>query len=205
MAPHRMATHYMATHCVAEVGTPGVPVAGFRLAKTRTADIRMDEVRVAKAGLAKDRMAKAGDFQVGNVETGDGHRSAFHLRRLGRGVASNAGDTSVASAQSASLDRTEKKIKAAWPDELRKFYRQVGARVAEDGADPIHHAVAAVKKADDAAYDARMDAEATFDEAERRMSASMAREGAQKAIDAYGLHEQAIRKAEAVARHKIQP
>jgi hypothetical protein len=110
----------------------------------------------------------------------------------------------AADAATAALDKAEKRVKAGWPDELRKFYRQVDARVAADGADPLHHAVAEVKKADDAAYDARMDAEATFDEAERRLSASMAREGAQKAIDSYGLHEHAIRKAEAVARHKVR-
>ncbi len=111
----------------------------------------------------------------------------------------------AADAATAALERAEKKVKSTWPDELRKFYRQVGAHVIEDGADPLHHLVAAVKKADDAAYDARMDAEATFDEAERRLSASMAREGAQKAIDAYCLHESAIRKAEAVARRQSEP
>ena len=110
----------------------------------------------------------------------------------------------AADAATAALDRAEKKIKATWPDELRKFYRRMDAHVAEDGGDPLHHAVALVKRADDAAYEARMAAEAAFEEAERRMSASIAREGAQKAIDAYVLHEQAIRKAEVVARHKVQ-
>jgi hypothetical protein len=47
-----------------------------------------------------------------------------------------------------------------------------------------------------------LDAEATFDEAERRMSARMAREGAQKAADSWELHEKAIRKAEALARRQ---
>jgi len=59
-----------------------------------------------------------------------------------------------------------------------------------------------VKEADDDAENARVDAEATFDEAERRMSASMAREGAQKAIDSWELREKAIRKAEALARRQ---
>ena len=101
------------------------------------------------------------------------------------------------------LQRAEKKVKAGWPDDLRKFYRQVDAHVAADDPDPVRHAVAAVKKADDAAYTARMDAEAMFEEAERRLSASMAREGTQKAIDAYCLHEHAIRKAEAVSRQRV--
>ena len=111
----------------------------------------------------------------------------------------------AADAATAALDKAENKVKAGWPDDLRKFYRQLGARVVRDGADPLHHAVAQVKKADDAAYEARMDAEATFDEAERRLSADMAREGAQKAIDAYLLHERAIRQAESVTKQKATP
>jgi cell wall assembly regulator SMI1 len=94
----------------------------------------------------------------------------------------------AADAATAALERAEKKVKAEWPEDVRKLYPA---------------AVRDVKKADDAAYKARMDAEATFDEAERRLSASMAREGAQKAIDSYCLHEHAIRKAEAVARNKV--
>jgi hypothetical protein len=108
----------------------------------------------------------------------------------------------AADAATAALDKAEKKVKAEWPDDLRKLYRRTFAQVRADGMDPLHIAVCDVKKADDAAYDARMDAEATFDEAERRLSASIAREGTQKAIHAYSLHEQAIRKAEAVARHQ---
>ena len=99
----------------------------------------------------------------------------------------------AADAATAALDKAEMKVKARWPEDFKKSYRH-------KNTDGIHPEVAEVKKADDAAYRARMDAEATFDEAERHLSASMAREGAQKAIDAYCLHERAIRKAEAVAR-----
>jgi hypothetical protein len=42
-----------------------------------------------------------------------------------------------------------------------------------------------------------MDAEHTFDEAERLLSTSLAREGCQKAIRSWDLHEKAIRRAEA--------
>jgi hypothetical protein len=59
-----------------------------------------------------------------------------------------------------------------------------------------------VKEADDAAESARLNAEAKFDEAERRLSSDIAREGAQKAIDSWELLEKAIRKAEAVGRGK---
>jgi hypothetical protein len=53
-----------------------------------------------------------------------------------------------------------------------------------------------VKRADEEAFRARMDAEDTFDEAERQLSTSMAREGCRKAIYSWKLHEQAIRMAE---------
>lgn len=106
-------------------------------------------------------------------------------------------------AANAALDKAEKRAKAEWPDHLKKLYRQMEARVPVDEADPLHHAVAEVKKADDEAYAARIESAAAFDEAERRKSSSLAREGAQRALDAYGFHERAIAKAEAVARHKV--
>ena len=55
-----------------------------------------------------------------------------------------------------------------------------------------------VKEADDAAYRARMDAEETFDQAEKQLSTRLAREGCRKAIQSWELHEKAIRKAEAL-------
>lgn len=55
-----------------------------------------------------------------------------------------------------------------------------------------------IKDADDEVYRSRMDAEKTFDEAEKRLSTSLAREGCRKAIHGWDLHEKAIRKAEAV-------
>ena len=57
--------------------------------------------------------------------------------------------------------------------------------------------------ADKLAYNARMDAEDIFDEAERKLSASLARQGAFKAIEAYDLREKSIRRAEAAARNRI--
>jgi hypothetical protein len=59
-----------------------------------------------------------------------------------------------------------------------------------------------VKEADDDAFNAHEDAEELFAEAEKTMSTSMAREGARKALQAYDLHEAAIREAEALARAK---
>jgi hypothetical protein len=118
------------------------------------------------------------------------------------------------------LGDLEKKVKASWSDDLKRAYRELQAQASVErnpraksqfqkakeeakNVDPqIKQAVRRVKEADDEAENARVDAEATFDEAERRLSASMAREGAQKAIDSWELREKAIRKAEALARRQ---
>ena len=97
----------------------------------------------------------------------------------------------------ASLDEAAEEIKASWSADLKKAYRDENAR----NVDPkVKAAAKRVKEADDEAYRARIDAEQTFDEAERILSASMAREGARKAIFAFGLREKALRKAEAAGR-----
>ena len=59
-----------------------------------------------------------------------------------------------------------------------------------------------VKEADEEAEAARLDAEDTFDVAERKLSAGLAREGARKALQSWDLRESAIRKAEAAKRVK---
>jgi len=116
------------------------------------------------------------------------------------------------------LAEAERKVKASWSDDLQKAYREVEALASLNGnlkskrryekaqqeakdIDPeIKRAVERVKEADDTAERARLDAEATFDEAERRLDTGMAREGAQKAIDSWELREKAIRRAEAAGR-----
>jgi hypothetical protein len=118
------------------------------------------------------------------------------------------------------LGDLEKKVKAHWEDDLKKAYRELEAQASLErnprakaqyqkakeeakNVDPqIKLAVRRVKEADDEAENARLDADGTFDEAERQMSASMAREGAQKAVDSWELSEKAIRKAEALARRE---
>ena len=124
-----------------------------------------------------------------------------------------AADTAVEA-----LADLEKKVKAGWDDDLKKAYRELEAQAnletdtkakrqyekakkEANGIDPkIKLAVRRVKEADDEACRARMDAEQTFDDAERQMSASLAREGARRAIESWELREKAIRKAEAAAR-----
>ena len=82
------------------------------------------------------------------------------------------------------LEEYENSLKADWPKELRKSFA-------------AHHEF---KQADAEAYKARMEAEAQFDEADRRLSTSMAREGSQMAIDAWKMRERFIRKIETWAK-----
>lgn len=104
----------------------------------------------------------------------------------------------------AALTALEKRVKARWDDELKQAYRALPAP-AEDRSGTtdaaVRRAVERVKQADEAAENARLDAEATFDEAERRLSTSLAREGTHKAIASWELREKAIRQAEALAHH----
>jgi hypothetical protein len=112
----------------------------------------------------------------------------------------------------AALDKLNQETKTHWNEELKAAYQQLLAKPGNPGPgqtpadsgtiDPQVRALAKqVKEADDQAYRARMDAEDTFDEAERKLSTSMAREGCRKAIASWELHEKAIRKAEAGIPH----
>ena len=104
------------------------------------------------------------------------------------------------------VDRLERAVKARWSDELKAALRELSGRGGRhqksqhppQTADPeIRLLVEKIKDADDAARRARIDAEETFDEAERQLSTSLAREGCKKAIHSWELYEKAIRKAEA--------
>lgn len=95
------------------------------------------------------------------------------------------------------LEAVERKVKGTWTDDLKKAYR---AKDSNHFDPELKLAIQRMKEADQAWREARITAEATFDEAERRMSTSMAREGAQQAIDAWELTEKAIRRAEALGR-----
>jgi len=118
------------------------------------------------------------------------------------------------------LSNTEKKVKSTWNDDLKKAYRELEAQEALEGNPKakrqhekakaeakgidsrIKLAVRRVKDADDEAERARLDAEQAFDDAEKKMSASLAREGARKAIASWELREKAIRKAEALTHRE---
>lgn len=129
----------------------------------------------------------------------------------------------TADAATAALDAAEKKAMAAWGDDLKKAYRELEAAASVDGnhrghrhyekakeeAKDVPAAVKAaaqrVKEAMDKGHAVRRDAEDTFVLAERRMSSSVAREGALKALQTYDLREKAIRRAESANRVKPEP
>ena len=125
----------------------------------------------------------------------------------------------IADEARAALDELEMKVKAGWESEYKVAYnlfvgqedapkpgrRQANSKNKVDPSNADAKILAAVKRvmeADDEAYNAHEDAEEAFAEAERRMSTSMARDAARMALVAYDRHEEAIRKAEALARPK---
>jgi len=116
----------------------------------------------------------------------------------------------IADKGTAALNAAERQVKSGWSEDLRNAYAELSVPP-EDSDDPfaaaeyefikqqagaipeaIRAAAQRVKEADDIATRARMNAEKTFDDAERRLSASMARRGAEEAIEAYALHYKAI-------------
>jgi hypothetical protein len=110
------------------------------------------------------------------------------------------------------FDEVEANVKAAWSDELKIAYNNLVAedekparrngksKAAKKEGAPLDAqtvtAIEKVKEADEIAYDARMDAEDLFEEAEKRLSISITKQGAAKALESYDLREVAIRKAE---------
>jgi hypothetical protein len=106
------------------------------------------------------------------------------------------------------LDQLNQAVKNRWPNGVRVAYEALVGhgcgkvtmpQLTPPAIDPqLRLSAKKVKEADDAAYRARMDAEETFDEAERQLSTSLAREGCRKAIQSWELHEKAIRRAEAL-------
>ncbi len=107
----------------------------------------------------------------------------------------------VADRATTALANADKRVKAGWSDKLKKAYAE-----SQDGrktigvASELRTTARRIKEAYDKGQRARVEAEETFEEAERTMSTQMAREGARKALESYDLREQAIRKAEAAEK-----
>jgi hypothetical protein len=83
-----------------------------------------------------------------------------------------------------------------WLTEKRRV-REAADRATEALREAREKAGGRRTAADAEAQKATDDAEVMFAEAERKMSASLAREAAKKALESYDLREKAIRKAEA--------
>ncbi len=86
----------------------------------------------------------------------------------------------MADVANASLDRRLEELRGQW-----------------DGA--AEAAVRKLRQAGEQARRARMEAEATFDEAEKQLSTALAREGCRKAIHSWELYERAIHLSEDAA------
>lgn len=109
----------------------------------------------------------------------------------------------------AALDQLNQAVKKRWTEDLRTAYASLAAPTSGASTGRISQkalsnsmdadsslALKRIKEADDEAYRARLEAEETFDEAEKKLSTQLAREGCRKAIWSWELHEKAIRKAE---------
>ena len=104
----------------------------------------------------------------------------------------------------AALDKLNREVKQRWPDRMKSAYDalECNGRQRQQSLptiDPEASVLAKkMKDANDEAYRARETAEEAFDEAEKQLSTRLAREGCLKAIHAWDLLEEAIRKGESV-------
>jgi len=117
----------------------------------------------------------------------------------------------IADRATAALARANQRAKSAWPKELKAAYEacengsksKTGSSEQEALSPELMLSAKRVKKADDRAARATLEAEQMFDEAERAFSADMARQAARKALESNDLRESAIRETEAAtAEHE---
>jgi len=146
--------------------------------------------KILEVEEAKALMIEATDWSV--------FRWLFEKRRV-RETADRANVT---------LDRLNHVVKSRWNSDVRAAYKELVAKAGggtgrqeREGVSPIIDPqirlyVKRMKQADDAARRARMDAEETFDAAERQLNTAWAREGCQKAIHQWELDEKVIRISE---------
>ncbi len=89
------------------------------------------------------------------------------------------------------LNEVEAGLHARWSPKFRSAYEQSGAASQE-----IKLLASRIRREHEAANRFRMEAEKTFDVAEKRLSTAMAREGCRQAIEGWVHHLEAIRLAE---------
>ena len=109
------------------------------------------------------------------------------------------GVRATADEANAALDELRLRIQKQWPLDVQSKYttnnQSASSPAAGLNAD-LTRKLQSVKEADRLAAAARMEAEKAFDDAEKQLSTRLAREGCQKAIRSWELHEKAIQKAE---------
>lgn len=94
------------------------------------------------------------------------------------------------------LDRLSAETRERWPADLQDAYRKLAAGHPPAMAAALLATARQSHRADAEAHRLRMEAESTFDDAERQLSTRLAREGCRKAISSWELHENALRLAE---------
>jgi hypothetical protein len=109
----------------------------------------------------------------------------------------------------AALDRLKRAAKSHWCSELRLAYKEKEPKGGPYGsaastlnviAPESRILIRRLQDGEDAARMARKDAEETFDEAEKRLSTDLAREGCLKAMRQWELDLNVIRHVEAISR-----
>ena len=101
----------------------------------------------------------------------------------------------------AALDRKRQSLGELWNDDVKAAYDALANGHGDRKNSPkvngdVNRLAGQIKQADDEARRARVEAEDTFNKAEKQLSTSLAREGCRRAIHSWELHEQAIRVAE---------
>lgn len=101
----------------------------------------------------------------------------------------------------AALDALRQQVQNTWPEELQSAYIAGAAkRTGHNGSDIRPDKLKHLWEADQRASQARELAEKTFNDAEKQLSTRLAREGCEKAVQSWELHEIAIDQAAVLAR-----
>lgn len=110
----------------------------------------------------------------------------------------------------AALDRLDRELKQRWPEDLKAAYNAFATHPSEPNRhqkqlektldSKVCRTARQIKQADDEADRARMNAEQTFDDAEKQLSTRLAREGCRQAIESWNLREKAVDKSESQIR-----
>ncbi len=95
------------------------------------------------------------------------------------------------------LNAVEQDIHSRWSLTFRSVYEKSG-----DASSDLKRLARKIREEHDLAVKFHLQAEDTFDVAEKRLSTAMAREGCRQAIEGWDHHVQAIRLAESVLESK---